>query len=314
MNSRVKPSSYRFQHRYELNFMISNASETGARQAVNNQGRFVSRPYDNSDLHLACGTLEGTAPTDPLHESQVDRLRRFVGRADKLLDRRMAQPDFTFPSLKMSQGTFNTDEIRSQIGEEWDAVVMRLRPFINQDLFGENMINIVVAGWRRHPEIEAIKKTIRRYYLLEDAARHRDLFTYRRNGLVIVASLFKDGTFEASGERGSFLQSNYFSGSPDQDTPEDRQRLLDFIDDPTAGTFQGGVPFLYGLCRVMNDKFFDEWLQKIEYHDIPKETEFFTAYMDVDLVEWFIRYQLAYGLRDRIAVFSWLAELARKLV
>jgi hypothetical protein len=101
-----------------------------------------------------------------------------------------------FPSLKMARRAFNLEEIHDQIGEEWDAVAHRLRPFINQDLFGENIINIVTSRWRQHPEIDTIKRTIRRYYLL----RYRDLFVYRHDDLVMVASLFKDGTFESSGE------------------------------------------------------------------------------------------------------------------
>jgi hypothetical protein len=68
------------------------------------------------------------------------------------------------------------------------------------------------------------------------------------------------------------------------------------------------------MCRVMNDKFCDAWFQKIEYHDVPEETAFFASYMDVELVEWFVRYHLAYGLMDRILVLSWLSELARRLV
>jgi hypothetical protein len=46
--------------------------------------------------------------------------------------------------------------------------------------------------------------------------------------------------------------------------------------------FHGGAPYVYGARRVMNDKFCDKWLEKIEYHDVAAETGFFTAYMDVE--------------------------------
>jgi hypothetical protein len=59
---------------------------------------------------------------------------------------------------------------------------------------------------------------------------------------------------------------------------------------------------------------FQAWLQKIEYHDLAAEMGFFTPYMDVEFAEWFVRYQLAYGLMDRVLVLSWLSDLARKLV
>lgn len=210
MHKRVKPTSHGLQHRYEMTFTVANATELGDRQVIGGKGRFIGNPYDNSELEKACMALAQAAPTDALREGQADRLNRFIGRAEKLLDKKMARPGFVFPSLKMSQGAFNLDEIQDQIGEEWDAVAHRLRPFINQDLYGENIINIVMAGWRQHPEISTIKKTIRRYYLLDDAARYRDLFVYRHDDLVMVGSVFKDGRFESSGERGSFLHINYF--------------------------------------------------------------------------------------------------------
>lgn len=314
MHKRVKPTSRHLQHGYEMTFSIENPTPMGVRHVVDGRGRFIGNTYDNGELETACNKLAQAAPTDALHQSQADRLRRFVGRAEKLLDRRMAKPGFVFPSLRMSEGAFNTEEIQDQIGEEWDAVLHRLRPFINKDLFGETIINDVLAGWRQHPEIDAIKQVICRYYLLEDAARHRDLYIYRRDDLVMVAWIFKDGRFEASGARGSFQHLYCFSKNQSQDGPEDRQRLQDFIKDPSAGAFFGGFPYAYGVCRVMNDRFCDEWLQKIEYHDIPKENAFFASYLDVDVVEWFVRYHLAYGLTDRIVVLSWLSDLARKLV
>jgi hypothetical protein len=248
MHKRINLASLGCRHRYEMTFSLDNSTKMGARQVAEGQGRFVGRPYDNRDLEKACTTLAQAAPTDPLREGQADRLNRFIARGEKLLDKKMAQPGFVFPSLKMSQGAFNLQEIKEQIGEEWDAVVHRLRPFINQDLYGENIINIVTSAWRQHPEFDPIKKTIRRYYLLEGAARYRDLYVYRRGDVVMVASVFKDGVFEASGDRGSFLHINCFSKEADQDTQEDRQRLQNFIDDPNAEAFRGGVPYAY--CRT----------------------------------------------------------------
>ncbi|QOZ33277.1 hypothetical protein [Bradyrhizobium sp. CCBAU 53421] len=314
MQKRIKPTSRSLQHRYEMTFTLTNTTDMGARQLVEGQGRFIGHPYDSSELEKACASLAQTPPTDALREGQADRLKRFIGRTKKLLDKKLARPGFVFPSLKMSQEAVNLEEIQDQIGEEWDAVVHRLRPFINHDLFGEHIINDVMAGWRQHPEFDAIKRTIRRYYLLEEAARYRDLFVYRRHGgdLIMVASLFKNGMFEASGERGSFLHVTPFSKEPDPDVSDDRKRLQAFIDNPTAGAFLAGDS--YAVCRVMNNKFCDEWLQKIEYHDSPKDTEFFASYMDVELVEWFVRYYLAYGLIDRMLVLGWLSNLARKLI
>lgn len=315
MSKSPNPTSLVRQHRYEINFSLTNPTHQGARHVANGQGRFVGTPYDSSDLEAACLTLARAAPTDPLRDEHADRLRRFIGRAEKLLDKKIARPGFLFPSLRMTEGAINAEEIKEQIGEEWDAVAHRLRPFINQELKGENIINIVTGAWRQHPEMAAIKQTMRRYYLLEAAARYRDLYLYRRGDVLIIASAFKDGAFEASGERGSFLQTNFFFKGAEEDTADDRRRLDEYINDPNGKVFHGGsVPYAYGACRVMNDKFCDEWLQKIEYHDLAAEVGFFTAYMDVEFAEWFVRYQLAYGLMDRILVLSWLSDLARKLV
>lgn len=313
MNKGPNPTSLARQHRYEINFSLTNPTDQGALHVANGQGRFVGTPYDSSDLEAACLTLAHAAPTDPLRDENADRLRRFIVRAEKLLDKKIARPGFLFPSLRMTEGAVNAGEIKEQIGEEWDAVALRLRPFINQELQGENIINIVTGAWRQHPEMAAIKQTIRRYYLLEAAARYRDLYLYRRGGVLIIASAFKDGAFEQSGARGSFLQTNFFGA--EEDTADDRRQLEEYIKDPNGKVFHGGsVPYAYGVCRVMNDTFCDEWLQKIEYHDLAAERDFFTPYMDVEFAEWFVRYQLAYGLMDRILVLSWLSDLARKLV
>lgn len=314
MNKGPTPTSLARRHSYEINFSLTNPTVHGARHVADGQGRFIGTPYDSNDLEAACLTLAGAVPTDPLRDEDADRLRRFIGRAEKLLDKKIARPGFLFPSLRMTEGAVNAAEIKEQIGEEWDAVALRLRPFINQELQGENIINIVTRGWRQHPEVRAIKQTLRRYYLLEAAARYRDLYLYRRGDVFIIASAFKDGAFEASGAKGSLIQTNFFFRGAEEDTTEDRRRLEEFINDPNGKVFHGGGPFVYGACRVMNDKFCDEWLQKIEYHDIATEKDFFATYTDVEFAEWFVRYQLAYGLMDRILVLSWLSDLARKLV
>jgi len=155
MSKSPNPTSLARQHRYEINFSLTNPTHQGARHVANGQGRFVGTPYDSSDLEAACLTLARAAPTDPLRDEHADRLRRFIGRAEKLLDKKIARLGFLFPSLRMTAGAVNAQEIKEQIGEEWDAVAHRLRPFINQELKGEN-ITISSRGhganiprWRR---------------------------------------------------------------------------------------------------------------------------------------------------------------------
>jgi hypothetical protein len=252
MNKGPNPTSLARQHSYEITFSLTNPTVQGARHVADGQGRFVGTPYDSSDLEAACLTLARAAPTDPLRDEYADRLRRFIGRAEKLLDKKMARPGFLFPSLRMTEGAVNAEEIKEQIGEEWDAVALRLRPFVNQELQGEHIINIVTGAWRQHPEVEAIKQTLRRYYLLEAAARYRDLYLYRRGDVFIIASAFKNGAFEASGERGSFLHTNFFFRGAEEDTTDDRRRLEEFINDPNGGFSRRGRPVC--LRRLQGDE------------------------------------------------------------
>ncbi len=251
--------------------------------------------------------------THPPDERSKKLLRKMADRGEELRAKNISRPNFGFPSFRLMNGRVNTADIGRDFSNDWDAAIKQLKPFLNKsgDLFGPDLIEMV-AGFKQHPESLGIEAILKRYYLLQANAQHMDALLYRCRDIEFMAIDLRQGRFEASNQAGAFLMTIFADGM-DAD-PVHMKRVQDYASRDGASALEFDSVGQFGICRLMNDKFCREWLQKYEMHDDIPDEEFFMPYLSPRKAKWDVRHHLFPGLKTRYLVLNWLCQMAAKVL
>lgn len=264
----------------------------------------IKARYDNSDLTDLADSFFEQKITGKFDVSDHFKIKAFIDRVRELRTKSISQVGFKMPSMKMDSGVTDVDDLAAMIGEMWDGLAMRIRPFLNNDVRWDNLLNIATSV-RDYDDRKALKAVFRDYAELRSSAKwHNACFMKKDQSTYMVIRL--NGQTDAG--MGSFY---YFMPYHPVGTPEPvvlDDNLMQFF----AGAFnEPGPAFIeldgWKICRIMNAEFLKIWMQKFEYHPDPDFN--FEDYMDVNFAKWYIRYFLMYGLMDLVLVVNYISDM-----
>jgi hypothetical protein len=285
----------------------------GALHAPGGRGVFKTHPVDNRDLVEAFNTFAALPITRRPDERAKMLLRKMVDRGAELRAKNISRPNFGFPTFRLQNGRVNTAEIGRQFSDDWDAAVKQLKPFINKtgDLYGPRLIEMIARF--KQPDCSSVEATLKRYYLLEPKAQQMDLVLYRCGDGQLMSVNLGPGTFKASNRAGRLLVTLFADGT-DAD-PLHGHRVQEYVSRENTSALEIDATTGFGICRVMNDEFCREWLQRYEMHDDIRDERFFAPYLlSHRAMKWDIRYYLVPGLKDRYLVLNWLCVMASSIL
>ncbi len=241
-----------------------------ARPFLDNGVLEATTRYDKASLERTIKEAVAIPIEKDFSHRDKEFLWRFQLRVAELNLRKMAHPGWIPPASNRSPGIASIHEISDQLGDDWDACMVRMRPFVHKDLDCEQALNAALSN-RSKNLAKAAKKVLRSYWFLEKARSHHDMVLYRRDDVTLLADEFD--VVMSNGERGD-LAILIAYGLPDNPLRDDQleddfARLKRYLESPKTSNSQ--VFETAHICRVVNDEFVTRWLKQFEYHDLPHD-------------------------------------------